>query len=120
MVTCTPINDNKTRRYSNVSIENVCCVPTETTSNSEDPRITDPKNTPTTLIQTSATDTMVTTQQMSNCKCPASGNTESIGLGILVGLLVVLLAIVTMGWMWTCWIMRKRARIITISTGDIR
>ena len=59
-------------------------------------------------------------QKMSNCKCPASRNTESIGLGTPVGVLVVLLAIVTMGWMWTCWIMRKRARIITINTGDIR
>ena len=120
MVTCNTSNGNKTQRHSSISMENVCCVPTKTTSNSEDPRTTDPKNTPTTLIQTSATDTMVTTQQVSNCKCPTSGNTESIGLGTLVGLLVVLLAIVTMGWMWTCWIMRKRASITTINTGDIR
>ena len=99
MVTCTTSNGNKTQRHSSISIENVCCAPSETKFNSEDRKPVDKKNTLTTLIQTSATDMMVTTQQMSNCKCPTSGNTESIGLGTLVGLLVVLLAIVTMGRM---------------------
>lgn len=29
-------------------------------------------------------------------------------LGILVGLLIVLLVVVTTGWVWTCWTTNKR------------
>ena len=29
-------------------------------------------------------------------------------LGVLVGLLLLLLAVVTAGWMWTCWTMNYR------------
>ena len=31
-------------------------------------------------------------------------------LGVLVGILLVLLMVVTIGWVWTCWIMRRRER----------
>ena len=72
----------------------------------------------TTSIQPSITQVEITTQPI--CKCQAVQSVASIGLGALVGLLVILLAVVTIGWMWTCWIMRKRARIITTSTRDIR
>ena len=30
-------------------------------------------------------------------------------LGVLAGLLAVALALVLAGWVWTCWIMRKRS-----------
>ena len=72
----------------------------------------------TTSIQPSITQVEITTQPI--CKCQAARSVASIGLGALVGLLMILLAVVTIGWMWTCWIMRKRARIITTSTRDIR
>ena len=35
-----------------------------------------------------------------------------IGLGISVGLLVVVLVGMTIGWIWTCWIMSKRGHVI--------
>ena len=62
---------------------------------------------------------MMTTQPTKLCKCQAAGSATSIGLGVVVGLLVALLVVVTTGWMWTCWCMKKRARIITNSR-DIR
>ena len=41
---------------------------------------------------------------------PTTGNcTLSLtALGVLVGLLVALLMMVTTGWIWTCWILRRR------------
>ena len=35
-----------------------------------------------------------------------------IGLGISVGVLVVVLVGMTIGWIWTCWIMSKRGHVI--------
>jgi heme/copper-type cytochrome/quinol oxidase subunit 2 len=34
-------------------------------------------------------------------------------LGILVGVLVVLLAVVTSGWVWTCWKMKRNKATTT-------
>ena len=34
-----------------------------------------------------------------------------IGLGVVVALLSLLLLVVTGGWVWTCWIMRKTTEI---------
>ena len=117
MVTCTS-NINKSQRHSNISIDTVCCTPSET--NGEDTKSTDLQNMLImSSIQTSATDTMTTTQPINKCKCQAAGSAASIGLGAAVGLLVVLLAIVTTGWIWTCWIMKRRGRITTNSR-DIR
>ena len=35
----------------------------------------------------------------------------SSGLGALVGILVVALIIVSTGWIWTCWTMKKKGRM---------
>ena len=106
MVTCTS-NDNKTRRHSNISINNICCTPSE--SKGKGPISTNFENMTTTSIETSAMDTMITTPII-DCKSQAARSVTSIGLGVVVGLLVVLLIIVTFGWIWTCWIMKKNTR----------
>ena len=31
-----------------------------------------------------------------------------LALGAMVGLLLILLAAVTAGWLWTCWVIKKR------------
>ena len=36
-------------------------------------------------------------------------------LGALLGMFTVLLAIVTAGWIWTCWIVKKRGRMVVNS-----
>ena len=41
-------------------------------------------------------------------------------LGALLGLAVVVLAIVITGWVWTCWIMKKRGRMKIISNKQER
>ena len=106
MVTCNN-NDNKTRRHSNISINNICCTPSESKGNG--PISTNFKNMTTTSIETSAMDTMITTPII-DCKSQAARSDTSIGLGVVVGLLVVLLIIVTFGWIWTCWITKKNTR----------
>lgn len=40
--------------------------------------------------------------------CPCDDKITPIALGSMLGLLVVLLALVTTGWVWTCWIMMKQ------------
>ena len=37
-----------------------------------------------------------------------NNSTTVVALGALAGLLLVLLAVVTAGWIWTCWLMRER------------
>ena len=64
-----------------------------------------------------ATHAEITTQPI--CKCQTAGSVASIGLGAAVGLLVALLAVVTIGWMWTCWTIKRRGRI-TINSRNIR
>ena len=105
MVTCTS-NDNKTQRHSNISINNICCTPE---SKGKGPISTNFKNMTTASIETSAMDTMMTTPII-DCNSQAAGSVTSIGLGVVVGLLVVLLIIVTFGWIWTCWITKKNTR----------
>ena len=72
-----------------------------------------------TSIQPSVTVTHAEITTQPKYKSQAAGSVASIGLGAAVGLLVVLLAVVTTGWIWTCWIMKRRVRIITNSR-DIR
>ena len=71
----------------------------------------------TTTVQTRATHTEKTT--ISLCTCQDVKCATSIGLGVVVGLLVALLAVITTGWMWTCWTTKRRQRITTNSR-DIR
>ena len=100
MVTCI----NKTGlNEATIKPKSICCntKPVEDTS----------------TTATNATHREMTTQPI--CKCQVAGGVASIGLGAAVGLLVVLLAIVTTGWMWTCWTMKRRGRITTNSR-DIR
>ena len=50
------------------------------------------------------------------CICEGSTtNTSLPALGAVIGLLVVLLVVVTGGWIWTCWLMRKRGHYNTIT-----
>ena len=47
-------------------------------------------------------------------------NVTQITLGSMVGTLVVLLAVVTTGWVWTCWMMKKQAKTKTNSLTNTR
>ena len=117
MVTCiNKTEDEKVERVlsTNISINKACCRFSEATS---DVTSTDLKYVST--IQTNATDTVTTTQPMNKCTCQAEKCITSIGLGVVVGLLVVLLAAVTTGWVWTCCAMKKRGRI-AIKSNEIR
>ena len=58
-------------------------------------------------------------EDMPTVQTSSSHIATSIGLGAVVGLLTLLLLTVTTGWMWTCWTMKRQARIITNSR-DIR
>ena len=40
----------------------------------------------------------------------ASTRAPLAAIGVLTGILLVILALVTTGWMWTCWTMNKTAR----------
>ena len=118
-LTVTCININKI--LSNITIKRAHCSFSGMMSEVTLTILKDMPVTRATAIQTTVTNTMTTTQPISNCKCQAAGSTASIGLGAAVGLLVVLLAVVTTGWMWTCWIMKRQARIlITTNSRDIR
>ena len=100
VITCI----NKTvEKESSINAKSVCC---KIQGNS-----TPATEVPTMTTQTKATLTEMTTHPI--CKCQAAGSVASIGLGAVVALLVALLAVVTTGWMWTCWTMKRRARIIT-------
>ena len=80
-------------------------------------------------VCTSTPDATITTTgeredtQLTTMKALSSTNEECVttitGLGAVVGLLVVLLAAVTTGWVWTCWIMKKRGGII-INSKQVR
>ena len=41
-------------------------------------------------------------------------------LGAILGLVVVVLAVVTTGWVWTCWIMKKKGGTKTTSNKQER
>ena len=63
---------------------------------------------PTTTLPTDVT-TDVTTTQNSTCSAPV----DQLGvLGAMVGLLVILLALTATGLVWTCYIVKKRGKII--------
>ena len=94
MITCTNKIDGE---ESSINPKSVCC---KIQGNS-----TPAKEVPTMTIQTKATHTEMTTHP--TCKCQAAGSVASIGLGAVVALLVALLAVVTTGWMWTCWTMKR-------------
>ena len=71
-----------------------------------------------TVISTSTPDT-TTTERIEASPPATECVTTIIGLGAVVGLLVVLLVVVTTGWVWTCWVMMKRGGII-ISSKQVR
>ena len=49
------------------------------------------------------------------CQC----ETQLAVLGVLVGLLMMVLVLVTIGWVWTCWILKKSgAKMKTYSEQD--
>ena len=50
--------------------------------------------------------------QFATLSCLHQCDTISGVLGALVGLLLLLLSVVTTGWAWTCWTMKKRVRYI--------
>ena len=71
---------------------------------------------------------MPTTEQLPQCTCPSqqdeANNTPGVNnceantqqennqvmaatLGVLTGLFLVILVVVTIGWVWTCWTMKK-------------
>ena len=77
------------------------------------------------MIYTTCTMTYTTTISMaptsSASKIPAANlHIGQAILGIVVGILGVLLAIVSTGWVCTCWIMQKRRRKMNINTTNIR
>lgn len=100
--------------------------PTTTSSSKEyldqqTPTVTIPQSCP--LVQPTTTSSCVPpktqehtsiisrcTSIMNNSVGTTSGQTSSssVILGGVVGLLVVLLAVVTTGWVWTCWMLKKR------------
>ena len=43
-----------------------------------------------------------------NSKCPSTA--AAIPLGVLVGILVIVIALMTIGWTCTCYIMKKRIK----------
>ena len=45
--------------------------------------------------------------QTNNLKVTNERNSLIISLGVLVGILVILLIVVTSGWVWTCWTMKR-------------
>ena len=49
--------------------------------------------------------------QSLQAECNTKTHVLSSGLGAVLGLVVVALAVVTFGWVWTCWTMRKKEGI---------
>ena len=74
------------------------------------------------MVYTTCTMTYTTTVSMaptpSVSKIPAT-NLQAI-LGTVVSILGILLAIVSIGWMCTCWAMQKRRRKMNINATNIR
>ena len=102
MIFC--INETNFKSDSNITLKSVNCTSHNTSAT----------NISTMSTQPSAE---MTTHPIL-CKCQEAGSVASIGLGALVGLLVVLLALVTIGWIWTCWTIKRRARITTNSSDN--
>ena len=78
-----------------------------------------------TTIYTVCTNTYTTTVSMAqtlheNRNTAKNLHFSQIALGAVVGILGVLLATVTTGWMCTCWAMKKRRREMNINTTNIR
>ena len=70
--------------------------------------------TPTTTTNKAPTITLDTTTVTTSESChqPAmtggSSSSASTALGILLGIFMVLLVLVTIGWVWTCWSMKRQ------------
>ena len=107
MIFC--INEINFKSDSNISLKSVNCTSQE--------HSTSAMNIPTMSTQANITHAEMTTHPIL-CKCQEAGSAASIGLGALIGLLVVLLALVTIGWIWTCWTIKRRARITTNSSDN--
>lgn len=84
---------------------NTNTVPTNaiTTTNTQQPPTTT-VTAPITVTEGSSQSSTQGTSTCSVCNCSASLG----ALGFVVALLLVTLATVTTGWMWTCWIMKNR------------
>ena len=91
--------------------------------------IVDPSHIPTvnSHIETSSpifTTTATTTQTLARLPSEECSPTNKLStqistvatLGTLVGLLILLLTVVTMGWVWTCLVMKKREGMNNTST----
>ena len=105
-----PLNDSNFETSQSFTLECVDapCGPFITTHTSSVP-------TKTILMSASNCSTDTTTPYTTPCTTtPASCSRDTTGqtvLGSMVGLLVVLLAVVTTGWVWTCWIMKKQGQM---------
>ena len=87
------------------------------TSTSTMSHITTPTNADSsTTYVSSNTIAIAATDSPTACICEGSiTNTSLTALGAVMGLLVVLLVVVTGGWIWTCCSMRKRGHYDTIT-----
>ena len=72
------------------------------------------------VVSTSIPDTTMTTNSEREATPKATMCvTAMIGLGTVVSLLVVLVLVMTVGWVWTCWITKRRRGII-INSEQVR
>ena len=73
---------------------------------------------------TSASPTLLTSSPATESQIKgADQSRENIAaktLGVLVGVLLVLLVVVTIGWVWTCWTMRQKERNKTNNSDQVR
>jgi hypothetical protein len=71
-----------------------------------------------TMVPCSSTVPTDNTQQQNESIINQSQSSQA--LGALLGLVVVVLAIVITGWVWTCWVMKKRGGMKIISNEQER
>ena len=72
-------------------------------------------------LPTSSSDLATNNPTASPTICTATTTMISqAALGAMVGILAILLAIVSTGWVCTCWVMQKRRREMNINTTNIR
>ena len=80
---------------------------------SHNARSTSPTHGPTSSSPTSDTDSQVSSQISQVIDERDSLKVIVTALGVLVGILVTLLIVVTSGWVWTCWIMKRNKATTT-------
>ena len=92
---CPSVADCSTITHDPQPSYNVCNCPTM------------PSNAPTSTMPTSATESEVLSQINKVIDERDNLMVTVTSLGVLVGVLVVLLIVVTSGWVWTCWRMKR-------------